>query len=159
MPASLARLLKVRRVLEESSRMELERRVALGARIQHSEEREKAVLLQSRENALAAVIEGSGSVQDSKDRRVIEWANVESAMARRQQLRAMADATETLVIEARATFLQRRRERRQLESVLDAEQAIRRTEKDRRDQRDMDDWFSLKQVRQRRTRSANNLQS
>lgn len=159
MPSSLARLLKVRRVLEESSRMEVERRVALGIRIQRSEEREEAILLQSRKNALATVIEGSGSAQASEDRRVIEWANVESAMTRRQQLRAMADATETLVVEARAAFLERRRERRQLESVLDAEQAIRRMEKDRRDQRDMDDWFSLKQARQRRARSANNFQS
>lgn len=159
MPVSLGRLLKIRRLLEDSSRAELERRVVFAARIERARERDKAAILRSREQALAAIIDEDNSVQEQADRRTLEWSDAENAAARRQQLRTMADAAENRVIEAQVAFLSRRTERRQLESVLDAELERQKREQERRAQRLLDDWFSSKQVRQRGTRRHNKSQS
>lgn len=159
MPVTLGRLLKIRRLLEDSSRAELERRVVFAARIERARERDKAAILRSREQALAAIIEEDNSVQEQADRRTLEWSDAENAAARRQQLRTMADAAENRVIEAQVAFLSRRTERRQLESVLDAELERQKREQERRAQRLLDDWFSGKQVRQRGNPRHNKSQS
>lgn len=148
--ASLNRLLTIRYMLEESSRMDLERRVALLARIEGAQRREKLAIHRSREQVLAAVIDESDPVQERASRRVIESSNAEKAGARWKHLRVMAEATENRVIEARLAFLERRTERRQVESVLESQQELRRTDRERRNQRELDDWFSSQQVRQKR---------
>ena len=48
----------------------------------------------------------------------------------------------------REEFFERRKERQQVESVLDAEKARLREEQERRTQRELDDWFGMKQARQ-----------
>lgn len=159
MSVTLGRLLKIRRLLEDSSRAELERRVGFAARVERARERDKAAILRSREQALAVIIDEDNSVQEQADRRTLEWSNAENAAARRQQLRTMADAAENRVIEAQVAFLARRTERRQLESVLDAELERKKREQERRGQRLLDDWFSNKQVRQRGNPRHNKSQS
>lgn len=159
MSASLNRLLKIRRLVEESSRMELEQRVALATRIEHAQERERAAAHHSREEATKAVLDEGVSAQERANRRNMEWANAEAATARRQPLRAMAEGARLRVMDARSAFLERRTERRQVESVLNAEQARWRTDQERRIQRDLDDWFGSKQVRQRRKATRKEPQS
>ena len=159
MPVTLGRLLKIRRLLEDSSRAELERRVVFAARIERAGQRDKAAILRSRELALAAIIDEDNSVQEQADRRTLEWSDAEKAAARRQQLRTMADAAENRVVEAQVAFLSRRTERRQLECVLDAELERQKREQERRAQRLLDDWFSSKQVRQRGTPRHNKSRS
>lgn len=158
MPAALGRLLKIRRLLEDSTRVELERRVVFAARVERARERDQASIFRIREQALAAIID-EHNPQESADRRTLEWSDAENATIRRQQLRTIAETAESRVVEARAAFLARRTERRQLESVLDAELELQKRELDRRAQRNLDDWFSLKQVRQKGNSRHNESQS
>ena len=53
----------------------------------------------------------------------------------------------TLKNHVRVVFFERRKERRQVQSVLEAEQDRLRTEQERRMQRELDDWFGMKQIR------------
>lgn len=148
MAAPLARLLKLRFLVEESSRMELQRRVALAARIESVQQRERESIRESRERALNEIC-ADGSATEQAQQRTTEWSNAEAAAWREQQLEPLAQATARRVAEGREEFFERRKERRQVESVLDAQQARKRTEQERRTQRDLDDWFGMKQARQR----------
>lgn len=147
MAAALARLLKLRTLLEESSRMELERRAALAARVERAQLRERESIRESREQALAKICE-DGSAHEQAEQRTTEWMNAESAAWRDQQLEPLAQASARKVALGREEFFERRKERQQVESVLDAEKARLREEQERRTQRELDDWFGMKQARQ-----------
>ena len=147
MAAALARLLKLRTLLEESSRMELERRAALAARIDRAQLRERESIRKSREQALIKICE-DGPAHEQAEQRTTEWMNAESATWRDQQLEPLAQASARKVAFGREEFFERRKERQQVESVLDAEKARLREEQERRTQRELDDWFGMKQARQ-----------
>lgn len=149
MPASLIRLLKIRCILEESSRLDLERRVALSTRIDRARQRETASIHASRERVLETIVDTSDPQQERSRRRIMGWASVENVSARRQQLQEMANSAESGMIGARKTFLECRMQRQQVESVLDEEKARGRIEQERRTQRELDDWFSLRRIQQR----------
>lgn len=147
--APLARLLKLRFLVEESSRMELQHRVALAARIESIQQRERESIRESRERALNKICADDPAIEQA-EQRTTEWSNAESAAWREEQLKPLAQAAARRVAESREEFFERRKERRQVESVLDAQRARLRTEQERRTQRDLDDWFGMKQARQRR---------
>lgn len=146
MRAQLERLLKLRALVEESSKLELERRAALAARIDRAQERERSSMRESRAEVVKTVVNPCEAAEQSRQR-TLEWSNVESAAWRERQLHPLAQATARKVEEARAEFFERRKERRQLESVLEAQRVRERVERDRRIQRDLDDWFGMKQIR------------
>lgn len=150
MKDSLARLLRVRHLLEEASRMELERRAALAARVKETREGERARIRAGRERALQSIC-GSGPEEDQRRRRVLEWKSAEDAAQREQQLAPVSAVAARRVAEGREEFLERRKERRQVERVLDVERERTRAEQERRVQRDLDDWFGMKQARARRS--------
>lgn len=147
MSASLTRLLRLRSLIEESVRMELERRAAFAARVDGAQQRERQSIRNSRELALKAIWEEAPARQALQ--RSTEWASAEAAAWREQQLAPLAEAASRRVAEGRGEFFDRRKERQQVESVLDAEKARLRTESERRTQRDLDDWFAMKLIRQR----------
>lgn len=149
MSTPLTRLLRLRSLLEESSRTDLERCAALAASIERAQQREHHISRESREQALDNICQG-GPAADQAEKRTIEWTNTESATWREQQLQPLAVAAVRRVAERRAEFLERRKERRQVETIIDAEGARRRTEQERRAQRELDDWFGMKQTRRRR---------
>jgi hypothetical protein len=157
MSAPLIRLLRLRSLLEESSRMDLERRAAVAASIDRAQQRERQLIRESREQALSNICEGSPTA-DQAEQRTIAWSNAESATWREQHLQPLVLAAARRVAESRAEFLDRRKERRQVETVVDAEQARLRAEQERRAQRELDDWFGMKQVRQRRRRERSRSQ-
>lgn len=146
MSASLGRLLKIRSVVEESSRLELQRRAALAARIDGAQQRERASIRESRRQAIGKICE-DGAAAEQTQQRTMEWSSAESAAWREQQLQPLAEAAARRVLEGRADFFERRKERQQVESVLDAERERRRSEQERRTQRELDDWFGMKQAR------------
>lgn len=150
MSTSLVRLLRLRALLEDSSRMELERRAALAARIDRAQQRERDAIHESREQAFIKISEDGPSAEQA-EQRTTEWTNAESAAWREQQLAPLAQATARRVAEGREEFFERRKQRQQVESVLKAQQEFRRTEQERRAQRELDDWFGMKQARQRYT--------
>ncbi|MGC2160522.1 MAG: hypothetical protein WA634_01310 [Silvibacterium sp.] len=147
MAASLERLLRLRSLVEETSRMELERRAALAARIDQAQQRERQNSRESRALALQTISNSSPS-REQAQQRTMEWSNAESSAWREQQLEPLAQATARRVAEGREEFFERRKERRQVESVLDAERTRLRTEQERRTQRELDDWFGMKLARQ-----------
>ena len=128
--------------------MELEARAALAARIESIQRRERESARESRERALATV-GGSGFSPQQAEQRTMEWMNAESAMARERQLEPLARVAAERVAEGREQYFARRTERRQVESVLEAERARLRVEQERRVQRDLDDWFGMKLIRER----------
>lgn len=142
----MERLLKLRALVEESSKLELERRAALAARIDRAQERERASMRESRGEVVKTVSENGEAAEQSRER-TLGWWNVESAAWRERQLHPLAQATARKVEEGRAEFFERRKERRQVESVLEAQRGRERVERDRRAQRDLDDWFGMKQIR------------
>lgn len=148
MSTPLARLLKLRRMLEESSRMELGGRAALAARIDQLQERERESARESRERALTTIGERcSGPGQG--EQRTMEWMSAENALRRERQLEPLAVAAAQRVAEGREEFFARHKERMQVESVLDAERARLRIERERRNQRELDDWFGMRRIRKR----------
>lgn len=80
----------------------------------------------------------------------MEWRNAESALGRERQLEPLARAAADRVAEGREEYFARRKERRQVESVLESERARLRIERERRAQRDLDDWFGMKLILERR---------
>ena len=149
MPAALARLLRLRALLEESSRVELELRAALAARIDRAQERERETARASRGLVIEAICD-KDSLDGQGESRTVEWTNAETASWREQQLEPIAQATARRVAEGRAAFFERRTERQQVEAILDAAKAREQMEHDRRTQRELDDWFGMKLIRERR---------
>jgi len=127
--------------------MELERRAALAARIDGVQQLERQTIRESRRLALKTICE-DGLTREQAQQRTTEWSNAENAARREQQLAPLALATAHRVAEGREEFFERRKERRQVESVLEAERARLRIEQERRAQRELDDWFGMKQIRQ-----------
>ena len=149
MSAPLARLLRLRSLVEETSRLELECRADLAARISRAQQHERRSICESRARALETISEDSCASEQAR-RRTTEWKNAESAALREQQLLPLALAAARRVVEGREDFIERRKDRRQVESILEAEQTRLRAEQERRAQRDLDDWFGMKQARQSR---------
>ena len=142
----LLRLLRLRSLLEDASRMDVERRVALAARIDGAQERERKTIRGSREQVLRKISEDA---HEQAQHRTAEWMNVESAIWREQQLQQLAQAAQRRVVESREEFLERRKERQQVQSVLEQQRERLRVEQERRVQREIDDWFGMSKVRKR----------
>lgn len=149
MSSPLARLLSLRALLEESSRVSLESNAALAARIDCAQQRERESIRQSRKRVLSKTFEDGPSTEQALQR-TVEWSSTDAATWRDQQLEPLAQATARRMADAREVFLERRKERRQVETILDAEYALLKAEQARRTQRELDDWFSNKQSRQRK---------
>lgn len=129
--------------------MELEGRVVLALRIDQARKRELGTVRESRALAIESICEDSGS-DDQARRRSAGWSAAETAAWRERQLAPLAAAAERRVLEGREEFFERRKERRQVESVLDAAEERARSEQERRIQRELDDWFGMKQARRDR---------
>lgn len=150
MPASLARLLRLRLLLEESSRTEVERRTAFAVRIESAQQREREGARDNWARALRLICETVADAEQVARQRTLEWSNAEAALWRERQLQPLAQAAARRLAEGRDEFLVRRTERWQVESILDAVKMRARSEQERRTQRDLDDWFSAKQIKIRR---------
>ena len=127
--------------------MELERRAAFAARVEGAQQRERQNIRNSREMALEAICADSPAEQARQ--RSTEWTSAEAAAWRERQLASLAEAASRRVEEGREELSERRKERRQVESVLDAETARLRADTERRVQRELDDWFAMKLIWQR----------
>jgi hypothetical protein len=146
----LKRLLRLRLLVEETNRMELEGRAALAVRIDGERQRELRTAREGRALAVASICDESGAAEQAA-RRSAEWQAVESALAREEKLGELAQAVERRVVESRAEFFERRKERQQVGSVLTTAEEQMRIEQERKLQRELDDWFGMKQSRVRRS--------
>lgn len=136
--------------------MELERQAALAAKIDRAREREERRIDDSRRNVVREA-GASRSAEEQAHLRTEEWSEAAIAALRAQALRPLAEAVSRRVTESRVEFLERRKERRQVEEILKEVEEKLAEERKRRAQRELDDWFSGKMLRRRRGRSGARL--
>jgi hypothetical protein len=161
----LKRLLRIRSLLEEASRAELERRVIESARVDRALRREAEGARQLRYEGLAPLLNcestdcgstDSGGILAEQGRRETEAEGQSRFLAeqeratgaqRRRQLERMAAQEMQRVAASREEFLARRKERRQVEMLLQSEARDRAVDEARREQRHLDDWFAAARAR------------
>jgi hypothetical protein len=172
----LARILRLRALLEEQSRLKLEKLAQQASRIERVRERERELASAGRREAFSLLTEtgsretrtsaaladetvageirigNQGPAQSPQERRILTEAIVDLAAWRERQLEPLAQTAARRVETGSEEFFLRRKERRQLETVLQDQAAQRRIEQDRRDQRELDDWFAAMRSRGRRQR-------
>jgi flagellar biosynthesis chaperone FliJ len=142
----LNRLLRVRQLEEELSRVELE--VAVGDRNRMGEELASVAQRQAagRRDLVRGIME-----RDTAGR---AGSVIEVEQARRLQLRMepRLEAAEDEVARQREEFLARKRDRRQVETLVDEQQRIAREAAGRRAQQMLDDWYGRRsQIKNRPT--------
>jgi hypothetical protein len=98
----------------------------------------------SRERWFVAV-EGNKNDETNEEitgeERIAEESAWELAVWRRASAEARRPALRAEVARARDEFLEGRRERMQVESLVEAAESVKREEGDRREQRRLDDWY------------------
>lgn len=132
--------------------MELERTTAVAAAIEQARERERGIVRVSRSRATEAILQSGAAVaanglDDLACLRESEWQSVTVSAGHEQILIPLARAAERRVAEERERFMERRKERRQVERMLESAAERARAERERREQRELDDWFGGKRAR------------
>lgn len=135
----LEQLWRVRRLLEELKERDLTNRTAELRRLEKSAERQQRTALASRREAL----EGLGKSSEQKgwllglaDAEILEW--------RSKRLRGCAEAEKPKVAATRAELLERRMERLQAETLVEAARRTEERERGRREQQWLDDWYQAR---------------
>ena len=163
MRKTLPRLLRLRALLEEESRIRLEKLVQRATFIERAREREEVLISASRCEAFS-LLSGSVGMSTGDSGIVLGQTAVEAwitavtdgdmAHRREQKLAALAQVAAGQVEAGRDAMFRLRRERQQVETLLHSETTRRKVELERRKQRELDDWFAA--MRDRRRRSVRN---
>lgn len=132
----LDRLLRLRVLLEDVSRLELEARLQELTQVEgvlaHIQRAGEAMRRQS------FVQFANAEMEDRQEAQIVsEWLIQEKEIFEktRHQKRMEVDA-------AQATYIEHRKECRQVKSVIEAKESIAAIEGSRKEQRELDDWFS-----------------
>ena len=132
---SLHRLLRLRSLLEDVSRVELE------AKLQGLNQVESA-LARSQETARASRQRQFAGIVDDRNADRLEAQAMSEWVARERGGLEKAHHGRTLEVNvAKAAYLERRKESRQVEGIIEAREAAAGVALDRREQRELDDWF------------------
>jgi hypothetical protein len=139
----LERLLRLRTLLEDVSRVELEAHLQELAQVEGAltclQETERTMRRQS----FASIAEARRA-QRLEAEALSEWAGHERGFLERTREKKAAE-----VDTAKAAYLERRMESRQAGSVIEAGHAVAEMEQGRREQRELDDWFGQRKQRGR----------
>jgi hypothetical protein len=133
---SLEGVLRIRVLLEDLARAELETRTQAVRRLESAADRESAGALDSRNHAVRRLMDDR-----DRDAWLVDLADAEILDWKSRGLRAQAETQKPAAAVARDALLDRRRERRQVESLLAASERAEEQERLRREQRQADDWF------------------
>ena len=134
MRRSLASILRLRSLLEEESRVRLERAVQQASRIETARMREAEITAACKDAAAAAIMDEQGGWPTA-------FVDQKIAGLRGEQLELLARAMAAQIWAHHEEFVARRKERQQVETLLRNEAEQRNRELDRREQRAVDDWF------------------
>jgi hypothetical protein len=160
----LARVLRLRALLEEVSRIELEKAAWESLRIERARERENEMAQAAKREAFSLMAEADRQAKneeggDKANREftrpvtneglILAEAAVDMAMWCERRLEPMAHAAMRRVEAGREEFFLKRKERQQVEAVLQDQAARCKVEQERRQQRILDDWFATKHDRSR----------
>jgi hypothetical protein len=163
MSRSWGRILRLRALIEEESRLRLEKMAQEASRIGHAQDVERRRALECRTAAFSVIAEGvdgkeTGSAAMAGPAEIL-WVAVvregELARRREERLQALAKAAMERVEAGREEMLRLRLERQQVETLLQSWLAAREVELERRQQRAIDDWYAA--TLYRRTRSRRDL--
>jgi hypothetical protein len=147
---SLARVLRLRALFENVSRVEVERRSRSLARVEGAIERERD---QMQENRRVWVESLSGAAEEDKretaagpaqGKRAVAEADQSLTLSRIDRLEPLRAREAQQLEQARELWKLRHKERRQVEVVMEARAREAKIEEERRVQRSLDDWFQLR---------------
>jgi flagellar export protein FliJ len=131
----LTRLLRLRELEEEQSRIKLESAVGDRDRVHEDLARAAECLIQGRQSFTAGIV--------NRDALGRTGAVLETEQARKQRLRILPrlQAAEAEVMRQREEYLLRRTGRRQVETLVENEKGMAMVEAARRAQQMLDDWY------------------
>ena len=131
----LARLLRLRSLLEEVSRVELETCLQELAQIERA-------LVHSQDTGRVMRRRSFSGIDHAATAERLESEALGAWVIREQEILRQACQSKTSEVEvAKKVYLERRKESRQVSSVIEARAAADVIESGRREQRELDDWF------------------
>lgn len=139
---TLNRLLRLRELEEEQSRLELELAVAERNRAQQE------IALAARRQALGRSNFAAGIVEQNRLARAAGLFEAEEAHRQRLRLHPQLEAADAAVARQQAEFLLRRTGRRQVETLVENEHDKAEIEAGRRAQQMLDDWYGRRTARE-----------
>jgi flagellar export protein FliJ len=131
----LDRLLRLRSLLADVSRLELEARLQELAQVESALTRLQQTRRAMRQRSFAGIA-GAQNADWLEAEVVGEWVAGELGVFEKARQQKTVEANT-----AKAAYLERRKECRQVETVIDAQSAAAAIERDRREQQELDDWF------------------
>ncbi len=146
MSKTLSRVLRLRILVEETSRLELEAESQQLRRLELKVEDAVQQAHVSREGAFDGLHRGDAESW------LLEEGCCELAEWQGGRLRGLEQEQASRVAALREAFLQRRKETRQVETLLDAYNALLQIEQGRREQAALDEWFNLRRQQTNRLR-------
>jgi flagellar export protein FliJ len=136
MKQPLTRLLRLRSLLEDVSRVELEARLQELAQIERALVRSQDFSRAMRRRSFAGIAQAQ-SADCLEAEAVGEWVTSEEKIFEKASQSKTAE-----VNAAKAAYHERRKERHQVGSVIEAKAAAEAIEQGRREQQELDDWFN-----------------
>ena len=140
---TLNRLLRLRELEEEQSRLELELAVAERNRAQQE------IAFAARRQAQGRRNFAAGIVEQNRLARAAGLLETEEARKQRLRLYPQLEAADTEVARQQAEFLLRRTGRRQVETLVENEHGKAEIEAGRRAQQMLDDWYGRRKAKER----------
>jgi len=136
MKQKLNRVLRVRTILEDVSRLDYERKNADLSHLKHAAAEQRQLERITRADVLRMLAEG-----ESAESWLLKIADAEIMRWKEERIEALAESRAAEVGEAREELQARRIEKRQLEALLSATARAEQREQARREQNRTDDWF------------------
>jgi hypothetical protein len=149
MKQSLTRVLRVRALLEDLSRLDLEKKNAEMRQLEAAASGQRRLALVTRADALRMLSEGEVVGRESWLMRIADARILERKEA---GLKALVVRGAPAVSQAREEMMARRIDRRQVEALLASAARAEKKEKARREQNRIDDWFQSGSLRGTRKR-------
>ncbi|HEY1498314.1 MAG TPA: hypothetical protein VGF88_01930 [Acidobacteriaceae bacterium] len=144
MKRQLERILQIRELMEDLSRLDFERRTAELRYLELASERQSRLFRSVRESALQMLAEEDSSNSNGW---LIGLADAEIAGWKEARLHALSEAERPAVDRAREEMLTRRQERRQLDILNSAAAHAQEKRQIRQEQNQTDDWFQSRPER------------
>jgi hypothetical protein len=138
MKRKLDRVLRIRELLEDLSRLEFEKKITSIRFLETAAERQRQLALSVRADALQML---AGDESAGREPWLMRIADAEILDWKEERLEALAQEGQGAVREAREELLARRLERRQVEALLATAARAEKKGQVRREQNLIDDWF------------------
>jgi hypothetical protein len=146
----LDRVLRIRELLEELAHFDLERKTTEARALEAGAEQQRRLALALREEAFEALGLRAADVTQPW---LMSIADADIHAWKRDKLAGQAEARKPAMEAARAEFLARRLDRRQVEMLVAGDVKAEEKERVRREQKQVDDWFQSGRGARRRQRT------